>query len=236
MAEDKDDSVKKFLNGLAGSVNKKGRSASLKKPSGIDQVEKVLPLVLLQLGLEQRMRQHALMQVWHSLLPASLAERSRPLFMDHQNNLVIGVSDAAAAQELSLMKNKLVQTLSATARTLKVKFASLRFDLKNYHRLEEEMSALEPALPQPSEGELQTLALSNHDMQLICDLSGRLDREQGAKADLSMMILRAFERQLRLAEWRRRHGYPVCQSCRNPVPRLFARGSHKVCFNCRHSD
>ena len=199
----------------------------------MDQIEKVLPAALSQLRLDRRLREHALMQVWSSLLPESISSRSRPLLIDQQHNLVIGVSDASVAQELSLMKSKLMKALAATARSLDIEISSLRLDMKNYHRPAEEEIVEEPALAQVTEQALSGLTLSHHDMQLICNLSGNLACRPTGKEELNIMVLRAYERQLRLAEWRRRHGYPVCQSCKNPVSRLFQRGSHKVCFNCR---
>jgi hypothetical protein len=200
--------------------------------SNLDQVEKVLPSVLAKLGLEKRLREHTLMQVWSGLLSEKLAQRCRPLFIDHQHNLVVAVADAAVAQELSLMKSRLVKGLAATARSLGIELVSLRMDMKNFHRLEEKAVVEEPPLPQPSDAELLAITLSNHDMQLICDLSRSLPVAQGQKAELNVMVLRAYERQLRLAEWRHRHSFPVCQACDNPVSRLFARGNLKVCFNC----
>lgn len=218
--------------GVDQRLRRKQPAKQQKSPASLAPVDKVLPGVLSGLGLERRLREHALMQLWASLLPEALANSSRPLFIDHQHNLVIAVSNASAAQELSLIKGKLMQALEATARSLDIKLVSLRFDLKNFHRPEEKPVPEESPLPQPSDSQLAELTLKGSDIELIGILSAKLEAETGRSEDLKIMVLRAFEKQLRLAEWRRRHGFPVCQSCGNPVARLFVHETHKVCFNC----
>ncbi len=196
-------------------------------------VDKVLPDVMQNLGLEKRLREHALMQVWETLLPRALAERSRPLFIDHQQNLVVAVSDASVAQELSLMKGKLIQSLAATARSLGLELRALRLDMKNFHRAQDEPEPpVELRLPQPSDRDLLEFELGEHDKQLIVELSKKLSEDPLNSGHFDEKALRAFETQLKLLEWRRRNGYPCCQRCSNPVLRLHLIGAYKLCFNC----
>ncbi|MBX9689801.1 MAG: DUF721 domain-containing protein [Candidatus Obscuribacterales bacterium] len=227
MTEQNDD-LKKSLASLRAQ-SKRRQESGRKANANMQQVEKVLPSVLAQLGLEKRLREHAIMQVWTSLLPAALAKRCRPLFIDHQNSLVVAVSDAAVAQELSLVKSKLLQSLSATARSIGMEVKALRVDMKNFHRHEiAEIEEPKP-LPKPELEELHALQLSINDMRLIGELSKALD-ESGS--EYKAKIMSTYETQLRLLEWRRRHDYPICQSCGNPVSRRFDKGGHKLCFNC----
>ncbi len=206
---------------------------SRRKKSQMDLVDKVLPEVMLRLGLEKRLREHALMQVWESVVPKGLAERSRPLFIDHQHNLVVAVRDASVAQELSLMKSKLIGSLASTARSLGLELRGLRLDMKNFHRAKEpEEAAPETPLPQASEKELRELELSDHDKQLIGELSKKLAEDPDNNGEFNQKAIHAFESQLKLIEWRRRHDYPCCQRCSNPVLRLHDVGSSKLCFNC----
>ncbi len=204
-----------------------------KRPrASMQLVDKILPSVMTGLGLDRRMKEHALMQVWPSFLPVALSEKSRPLFMDNQQNLVISASNAAVAQEISLMKNKLLQSLKMTARSLGVELNGLRVEMKNYHQpLEPELAEAAP-LPQASEEDLDLVELNANDKQLIVDLSKQLAENSEFESGLKMKALKAYERQLRLAQWRRVMGFPVCPLCSNPVPRLYELDMHKLCFSC----
>lgn len=236
MAEENEKKVKDFLSGLSDSSSgKKTAQKRHVKRYEMETIDKVLPGVLTQLGLERRLREHTLMQLWPTLVPVSLAERSRPVFIDHQHNLVIAVSDASVAQELSLMKGKIMQSLGLTARSLGLEIKALRIDMKNFHRSPEPPLPEESPMPKLNEHELVELELSQHDKQLIVDLSKKLAAE-GQDKHMSLRVLHAYETQLRLTEWRRRKGFPLCSSCGNPVARLFEHGSHKVCFNCKVAD
>jgi hypothetical protein len=103
--------------------------------------------------------------------------------------------------------------------------------MKNFHRHEDPVVVEEAPPPHVNEHELAEIALSNNDMQLISNLGRELETDPKAD-ELKVMVLRTFEKQLRLAEWRRRNGFPLCELCHSPVARLFHKGDHKVCFNC----
>lgn len=204
-----------------------------KRPrASMQLVDKILPSVMSGLGLDRRMKEHALMQVWPSFLPVVLSEKSRPLFMDNQQNLVISASNAAVAQEISLMKNKLLQNLKMAGRSLGVEVNGLRVEMKNYHQPQEpEVNELAP-MPQANDEELNLVELGANDKQLIVDLSKQLAANSEFESSLKMKALKAYERQLRLAQWRRNMGFPICQICSNPVPRLYELDMHKLCFSC----
>ena len=234
--ENNERKAQNYLNNLESQA--KAKTERLRHSSSgpcMDAVDKVLPAVLNRLGLDRRLKEHAIMQMWETLVSGAIAERSRPLFIDSQHNLVIAVADAAVAQELSLMKAKVLKTLSVTARSLGIELKALRIDMKHFHRSPEPATPEDVQFPQPCDRELCDLTLNTHDMQLIGELSKRL-AEQNESPPVRKGVLGAYERQLRLAEWRRRHGYPACQQCGSPVQRLYEHGAHKVCFNCKVAD
>lgn len=238
------EAIEKFLTGLERTgansrrpVAGQGKSATAKdrsrkeKPQ-LSAVDKVLPEVLSRLGLDRRLKEHSLMQMWLSIAPGPIAERSRPLYLDSQHNLVVTVSDAAVAQEISLMKNQLIPHLSRVAKTLALPFAGIRIDLKHYHqpKVLEEAPPDEP-LPLPSEKDLYELHLTKYDNGLIQDLSNKL-QEENSPPEIAAKVLKTFEHQLRLSQWRKLNGYPICRSCNNPAFRLHEKGGNKLCFNC----
>jgi hypothetical protein len=232
MEQKNDDSAAKFLTQLNNRVKSGARNPPQRAESRMSPLDAVLPQVVTKLGLERKMREHALMQVLTSLLPEAIARKSRPLFFDQQQNLVIAVKDASVAQEFSMIKNKIMKTLASTASSLSIELKGIRVDLKRFSELPEEMPSDLAPLPKPEDDELAQLTLNQGDMQLISELNSSLSSGGSKEAELNVMVLRTFEKQLRLAEWRRRHGYPICPQCDNPVARLIERGEHKLCFNC----
>lgn len=242
MSED-GEAIEKFLTGLerTGANSRRPASTQAKKSAPtnsrkekpqLSAVDKVLPEVLSRLGLDRRLKEHSLMQMWLSIAPKPIAERSRPLYLDSQHNLVVTVSDAAVAQEISLMKNQLIPHLARVAKTLALPFAGIRIDLKHYHQpkaLEE--AAPETPLPLPSEKDLYELQLTSYDNGLIQDLSNKLAEEK-TPPEIAAKVQKTFEHQLRLSQWRKLNGYPICRTCGNPAFRLHEKGGHKLCFNC----
>lgn len=217
------------LRKQGGSGRRRGKFGS-----GINSVDSVLPAVLSKLGLENRLREHALLQFWTGLLPQSLAQRCKPLFIDRQRQLVVAVSDASAAQELSLLKGKIMMSLTDTARSLGFVLDGLRIDMKSFHiinRQEVENTMESPS--RDSELDLSSVELSADDKQLIVDLSHRLSESSSNNGELNSKALKSFEAQLRLMTWRKQQGYPLCSRCRNPVARLHDCGNDKLCFNCK---
>ena len=230
LMENKNNQVGKFLNQL-GRSTRKGASGDAGK-ANMETVDKILPGVMSNLGLEKRLREHSLMQLWPTFLPPALAEKSRPIYIDLQKNLVVAVSDASVAQELSLMKSRLMLSLKAAARSLGLELTALRIDMKNFHKPKELEIPQAVPLPQIDKEELNEIELSSHDKQLIVELSKELGLDSDVDSSLRQKALRAYEGQLRLAQWRRQKGFPVCEHCRNPVSRLYELDMHKVCFNC----
>lgn len=227
---------KKEVGAFLNQLERQGQKAVRKSRPGsnIELVDQILPSVMNGLGLEKRLREHTLLQLWPSFLSANLAQRSRGLFIDHQHNLVVAVSDAAVAQELSLMKSRLLLSLRSAAQSLGLEIAGLRIDMKNFHRPPELPPEAEQRqrLPQISEDELAKVELNEHDKQLIVDLSKKLADGSDFERNLKSKALHAYEGQLRLAHWRRQMGFPLCGRCASPVSKLYELDMHKVCFNC----
>ena len=92
---DDGEAIEKFLIGLerTGASSRRPASAQGKKSAPandrsrkekpqLSAVDKVLPEVLSRLGLDRRLKEHSLMQMWLSIAPKPIAERSRPLYLD----------------------------------------------------------------------------------------------------------------------------------------------------------
>lgn len=117
-------------------TNSPSKAQSTRKPAKeFARVADVLNQLTLNLGLDRRLREHALMELWPTLAGDIFAKCSRPLFIDSASNLVVSVKDASVGQELSLTKRNLLPSLQRAAATLGLKINGIRLDLKSYHQV-----------------------------------------------------------------------------------------------------
>ncbi len=219
----------------SGDNEKRMRDAQKALRVGLSRLDRVLPAVLRKSGLERRLREHAVFSLWPAVAGEKLAARSRPVFIDTQLNLVVTASDSAVAQELSLSKMQLLQSLAPLSRAAGVEVRGIRVDLKFYHQRPEPIVDVEVlTLPDPDERALSAIELGDEQRFLVERLRVELLQKQDdpQREHINKRILITYEKQLRLDIWRNAHGFPVCEECGFAVSRLHAGVRNKVCFNC----
>jgi hypothetical protein len=96
-------------------------------------INSILNTVSDRLNLGRRLKEHAVMEMWPLVVGITWAQRTRPLCIDKQSNLVVSVADASTGQELSLLKPQIMSKLVSAANSAGVELAGLRFDLKHFH-------------------------------------------------------------------------------------------------------
>jgi predicted nucleic acid-binding Zn ribbon protein len=204
----------------------------MKKRQSFTSVNQVLSKLVNKLGLDRRLKEHALIGLWPAVAGDMLAARSRPLFLDTESNLVIAVKDASTGQELSLKKIELLEKLRPLSRAVGVPVNGLRFDLKHFHQRDakERQSAPEKRFSLPDAHQLAQIDLTPEDHEQLSELGARLEQESGASANMRDRILSVFERELRLKHWRRSSGFPHCKRCGEPSE--TKHGSEELCRDC----
>jgi Dna[CI] antecedent, DciA len=188
-----------------------------KKPS-FTSVNQVLSRLVTKLGLDKRLKEHALLDLWSTVAGTTMAQRSRPLYLDTESNLVIAVKDAPTGQELSLMKLDLLQKLRPFARAIGINVTGMRFDLKHFHAARPDAKVQESRrqeIPQSTEADLAQINLTP---------------EAGASANICERIATVYERELRLKHWRQSKGFPLCVGCGEPAESFHGR--EEQCHDC----
>src|SRR5579883_1385125 len=134
------------------------------KKSKFTNVSNVLNTLVTKLGLDRRLRERALMNLWPIVAGDTFALNTRPLFIDYENNLVVSVRDASTAQELSFHKRQLASKLKAAGRGTGITIEGIRFDLKHFHQAgdrNEEVTDLMAGSEDRQEGESAFLSFSS---------------------------------------------------------------------------
>lgn len=227
------------------------------KKSKFTNVSNVLNTLVTKLGLDRRLRERALMNLWPIVAGDTFALNTRPLFIDYENNLVVSVRDASTAQELSFHKRQIANKLKAAGRGTGITIEGIRFDLKHFHQAgdrNDEATAFptgsEASHPRESPSlsfssnspDAQTLSgveLKTSEINEIDALKSEIERNSRVFLDraseeeigaLSQRIARMAERDLRLKKWRELNGFPLCQNCGTPANRLHTQAG--ICLYC----
>lgn len=260
-------------NGPAMKRLKRGKRA-------LDSIDSVLTKLVGSLGLDKRLKEHALLSLWPLMIGEVFADKSRPLFLDYEGNLVIAVKDASVAQELSLLKPAIISKMRMAAQSMGLKVNGMRFDLKHYYggtpavnEGERFQAHKQPRKIEPSPEELAEITLSQSDLEELAALKMELpqqssqdvdilknfnmsipfgeskcikdpNRSSGIKQDststfeskqfdLNHRIFSMFEQELKLRQWRRKQGFPLCPKCKQPTQSLH--GSESICSDCYYA-
>lgn len=213
------------------------------KGRNFQQIAKVLPKVLRQLGIDNRLKEHTFLHLWPHIVGEPFASRTRPLFIDSEGNVVIAVKDASTGQEISFAKGDLLKKLKQAARGVGISINGMRFDMKRYFEKatsDEFAYQFEVPLAEPTEADLSAIELSVDEALQIAavatnfTIEPHLDEPHDTTgADFSRLAIRMrslYEKELRLKKWRMAHNYPVCSQCGDVTPRLH--GANLICPHC----
>ncbi len=213
------------------------------KGRNFQQIAKVLPKVLRQLGIDNRLKEHTFLHLWPHIVGEPFASRTRPLFIDSDGNVVIAVKDASTGQEISFAKGDLLKKLKQAARGVGISINGMRFDMKRYFEKatsDEFAYQFQEPLPEPTEADLYAIELSVDEALQIANVATNFvidahseDSSAADGADFSRLAIRMralYEKELRLKKWRLAHNYPVCTQCGDVASRLH--GANLICPLC----
>jgi hypothetical protein len=202
------------------------------KGRNFQDISRVLPRVLRQLGIDNRLKEHTFLHLWPHIIGEPFASRTRPLFIDHERNVVIAVKDAATGQEISFSKADLIKKLRQAARGVGIEINGMRFDMKRFfEKADSDLFAypFQEPLPEPSDADLQSIELSDEESAQIAQVATNF--ESGAEfTRLALRMRSLYEKELRLKKWRLAHGYPHCSQCGDVTSRLH--GANLICPLC----
>jgi hypothetical protein len=197
--------------------------------------------LVVKLGLDQRLKEHAMMDLWSTIVGEPFSQKSRCIFIDNEGKLVVSVQDASVGQELSLMRRDLLRKMQTAANGLGVKIDGIRFDMKHFYQGQSAQADFNqaplPSLPKPSEEDLNSVTLTEEEEEQVRNLrdgsstaEAARGRELSDRLRINERVATIFEHELRLRKWRYANGYPVCPECGEPAAQLH--GSQRFCSHC----
>lgn len=204
---------------------------------GMTGLDTVLHQVVDKLGLDRRLKEHALCSLWPDIVGSALASRSRAALIDPAANLVVSAQDASVAQELSMLRPKILSKVLEIARSLGVEVRGVRIDMRNYRTVQQPVLLEEEnTLPEPSTQDLMKVELRPEDKHKLAEMKKDFesDAKEGQNVGYHESLLKIYEKQLKLERWRIEHGYPECSLCRTHVRKLrsSSQSGQQLCHIC----
>jgi hypothetical protein len=232
--------VANSVSTAAGKSTGGGKPDSKRRQANFATMSNLMNKLVVKLGLDQRLKEHALMYLWPSVVGERFATNSRCLFIDNERKLVVSVKDASVGQELSLLRREILRKMQIAAHNLGVKIEGIRFDMKHFHQVEEATAAASsyaPSLRQPSPEDLQSVILTEEELVEIEMLGAEPSHPEvirglgfTSKLNIAKRMATIFEHELRLKKWRAANGYPICSACSEPAHQLH--GDTRLCAHC----
>ena len=210
--------------------------ARAKGRRNFSDISRVLPQVLRKLGLDSRLKEQTFMNLWPHIVGHPFGTLSRPLFIDHERNIVVAVRDASTGQEMTFAKVQLLKAIRQAARGVGIEITGMRFDLKRYNEgpvdpIIEVLPDPSHGLPEPSAEDLAAIVVTREQYEEIAALGLSYKEAQPDAADaLVSRVQSLFEKEIRLRTWREGKGYPRCSKCGDVTPRLH--GITLICAQC----
>lgn len=218
--------------------------------SSFDSVDNILNEIVDRLGLDRRLNEHALLNLWPQIVGEVFASKTRPLFVDYENNLVIAALNASVAQELSFYKQQITAQLKQAARTTGVKINGWRIDLKHWPSEEASLDKLnskktnvmdaQAVLDQakPDQRSLAKILMTEDELNQISDCQTQialylstvagLDAEEAQK--FVQRVGKILLQEMRLKKWCQAKGFPTCTNCGQAVTQLHTE--LRLCSYC----
>lgn len=103
-----------------------------RKKGKLIKVSEILPTVKGILGLENNLKIAAINEIWPLVTSYEIAKKSKPAYLDKDQNLVINVSNSTLATELSMHKISILQKLKEATKDTDINFRDIRFIIKNH--------------------------------------------------------------------------------------------------------
>jgi hypothetical protein len=201
----------------------------------LNKLDSVLNRVMSGLGLDKRLKEHTLIDLWPVLAGEPWCRKSRALFVDQEHNLVISVADASTGQELSLLKPQLIKQINTAAKSLGIAIKGIRLDLKHFHSKpipELDLVGDAARLPQPEEDELEAIELTSDEIAQVAALREELAIHEDSPVSC-VRVAALLEKELKLRKWRLSNGYPLCTAC--GIPAAIIHGPDRICMLCHYT-
>jgi hypothetical protein len=199
-------------------------------------ISKVLPQLLRKLGLDKRLKEQTFINIWPHIVGEPFGSLSRPLFIDHERNVVIAVRDASTGQEMTFAKPQLLKAIRQAARGVGIEITGMRFDLKRfYEKSPDDIPEILPdpanKLPEPTAEDLAAIVLRPEHLNEIVALGNSfLEAQPDAAESLVSRVKALYEKELRIRLWRDSRGFPHCSQCGDVTARLH--GTALICAQC----
>lgn len=172
----------------------------------VEKAETVLQDLIRRYGMESKLQENRLMQVWPRAVGPAIAAVARPVRVKN-GVLWVQVKSSAWVQELSFQRHYILQRLAGYLPNLHLHHLYLRTNWPEENlTLEAQEAPEEP--PLPSMKELEKIALSPREQEYIEAVASHL-----SDGEMRKVFQQAMTREMQSRHWRLQHGWKPCPCC-----------------------
>jgi len=210
----------------------------MKKNNYFNNIENVLSNVVSDLSLKKGLKQQELVKLWPKIVGPRFQNSTRPLSIYSKNGfdvLTVCVSNSAAAQEMTFYKQDIINKIKKIIPDFGYNIRDIIFDqktwgyeksekrdenaLKNYYSLHKKFS----------EEEINNIELPE---SVIKEVNKNYKGVNFPTEELRKKFINIVIRDLKIREWQKKNGFPVCLKCGIPLTN-YIESIENYCPVCR---
>lgn len=102
----------------------------MSKKKDFERIGIILDKTIKNLGLEHRMKEERILQIWPDIVGEEISKHTRPLYI-HKGTLFVGVDNPIWSNEVSLLKEEIKERLNQKTKKEVVKGICLKMRRRN---------------------------------------------------------------------------------------------------------
>lgn len=200
----------------------------------LENLESLMPKVARHMGIESRMKEVIIMNYWPEIAKGEIGKDSRPYNISRSKQglvLHVAAKSSMVAQELNMIKMVLIDKVNVLASQIGLSISDIIVSTKYWS----EVGNNEPGKQlennnkqQPGsiiDQDLDSIVLTEEQKDSVESTLETLDLEEKLKDSLRQVMYK----DLKLKNYKKQMGYPVCKNCGVP----FNRTNEDFCPACR---
>lgn len=201
----------------------------------------ILDSVKTELHLEKAMQQKELADNWGKVVGNKFQNSSKVAYIYNKFSadiLVVAVSSAVVAQELSFFKQDIINKIKRVAKDFQYNIKDIYFDANLWQEIKDESKS--PSNEEHEKYYILQKRFSKEELDrielpqsLIDSVQSSLDKEYFYSEELKQNLFETIIRDLKKQHWMKNNGFPACNQCGIPISH-FSSEKENLCPVCKY--
>lgn len=211
------------------------------KNNYFNNIESVLNSVMVEMGLDKGLKQQEFAKLWSKIVGPKFQNSSKVVYIQSRQGediLTVAVSSSAVAQELSFFKEDIIKKIKVVAKDFNYNIKDILFNSKIWEELkketkqktEEENKNFYKIEKNFTEEELNRIELPE---SAVLSIKNSLGDQSFYSEELKEKMYNTIIKDLKIQEWRKNNGFPVCSECGITI-KYYSPEGENLCPSCKY--